>query len=260
MLSFGMNYPSDLTDAQWALIVELTARPDPRGAVRRHPMREIINAILYVNKTGCQWRLLPVNFAPWATVYDHFRRFRQRGAWEAMMLRLNGKVREKRGRASGPSYLIIDSQSVKSAAEGPERGFHGGKKIKGRSRQIAVDTQGLIWAVHVHAANKADTMEGCALADLAMENAPTVRAWCADAGYRGTFVDYMEKEKKMPVHISERIRDGFAVLPRRWVVERTFAWGNGQRRLSKDYEKNTLHSEAMIQISAVARNLRALAA
>ena len=255
-----MNYSSDLNDAQWALIREFTVRPDPRGAVRRHSMREIINAILYVGKTGCQWRQLPVNFAPWQTVYDHFRRLRLRGVWEEMMLRLNRKVREKRGRAPDPSYLIIDSQSVKSAAEGPERGFHGGKKVKGRGRQIAVDTQGLIWAVHVHAANKSDTMEGCALADLALENAPSTQAWCADAGYRGTFENYVSKERGLPVHISERIHDGFAVLPRRWVVERTFAWGNGQRRLSKDYEKSTLCSEAMIHISAIARNLRALAA
>ena len=111
------------------------------------------------------------------------------------MLRLNRKVREKRGRAPDPSYLIIDSQSVKSAAEGPERGFHGGKKVKGRGRQIAVDTQGLIWAVHVHAANKSDTMEGCVLADLAMENAPATQTWCADAGYRGTFENYVSRER-----------------------------------------------------------------
>ena len=132
--------------------------------------------------------------------------------------------------------------------------------MKGRSRQIAVDTLGLIWAVHVHAANQADTMEGCVLADLAMENAPSVQAWCADAGYRGTFERHLRERWNLPAHISERIKDGFAVIPKRWLVERTFAWGNGQRRLSKDYEKSTLSSEAMIHLSATARNLRTLAA
>jgi putative transposase len=122
-----------------------------------------------------------------------------------------------------------------------------------------VDTQGLIWAVHVHAANRADTVEGCRLADRAMINAPSVEAWCGDTGYRKTFVKYMLKEWGLPVHISKRIRDGFAVLRPRWIVERTFAWGNGQRRLSKDYEKSVPVSEAMIHLSATARNLRTLA-
>lgn len=112
--------------------------------------------------------------------------------------------------------------------------------------------------MHVHAANGADTVEGCVLADLAMANAPRAEAICGDAGYRGTFERYVAQQWEIPVHISQRITDGFAVLPKRWIVERTFAWGNGQRRLSKDYEKNPLSSEAMIHISAIARNLRTL--
>ncbi len=143
----------------------------------------------------------------------------------------------KKGRQPTPSYLIIDSQSVKTQSEGEARGFHGGKKIKGRSRQVAVDTQGLIWAVHVHAANGADSIEGCVLADLAMAQVPTVQAWCADAGYRGSFEHYMEEAWEVPVHISERIAPGFAVIAKRWVVERTFSWGNGQRRLSQGLRK-----------------------
>jgi putative transposase len=158
-----------------------------------------------------------------------------------------------------PSYLIFDSQSVKTNYEGQDRGFHGGKKIKGRSRQIAVDTQGLIWSVHVHAANGADSIEGCVLADLVMDKVPGVEAFCVDAGYRGSFERYVEERWQLPVHVSQRISDGFAVLPKRWIVERTFAWGNGQRRLAKDYEKTTPCSEAMMHISAIARNLRSLA-
>lgn len=112
--------------------------------------------------------------------------------------------------------------------------------------------------MHVHAANGADSVEGCVLGDLAMANVPSVKAWCADAGYRGSFEQYMQEQWETPVHVSERISDGFAVLPNRWVVERTFAWGNGYRRLSKDFEKNPLCSETMIQISAIQRNLRSL--
>jgi putative transposase len=164
----------------------------------------------------------------------------------------------KKEREATPSYLIIDSQSVKCNAEGEARGFHGGKKVKGRSRQIAVDTEGLIWAVHVHAANGADSVEGCVLADLAVKNAPKVEAFCVDAGYRGSFELYVEERWQKPVHVSMRIADGFAVLPKRWIVERTFAWGNGSRRLSKDYEKSVASSEAMVQIAAAHRALKLL--
>ena len=165
----------------------------------------------------------------------------------------------KKGREATPSYLLIDSQSVKTNYEGESRGFHGGKKVKGRSRQIAVDTLGLIWGVHVHAANGADTVEGCVLADLVLANIPSVKALCADAGYRGSFEDYIYEDWELPVDITQRLGDGFEVLPKRWIVERTFAWGNGYRRLSKDYEKNSLCSEAMIQISAIRRTIRSVA-
>lgn len=150
----------------------------------------------------------------------------------------------------------MDSQSVKTLGEGEQRGFHGGKKIKGRSRQIATDTEGNVWAVHVHAANRADTVEGCVLADLAFGDLPGVKAVCVDQGYRGTFASAVRDEWGREVHVSAREGKGFEVEPRRWVVERTFAWFNGQRRLSKDYEKLTRNSETMIYIAAIARSLR----
>lgn len=162
----------------------------------------------------------------------------------------------KKGRQPTPSYLLVDSQSVKSNYEGEERGFHGGKKIKGRSRQLATDTQGNVWAVHVHAANKADTVEGCVLVDLVFGDLPTVTAVCADQGYRGTFVEHVAGVWNKEVHISGRSGKGFEVEPQRWVVERTFSWLNGQRRLSKDFEKTTASSESMIYIAAIARSLR----
>ena len=152
--------------------------------------------------------------------------------------------------------MIVDSQSVKTNHEGDAIGFHGGKKIKGRSRQVAVDTQGNIWSVHVHAANTADTTGGCKLADKIFKKVPTVQAICADAGYRGTFVDYVGETWGRAVHISEKIKDGFAVIPKRWVVERTFAWFNGNRRLGKDYEKTTASSESQVLIANISRNLK----
>ena len=152
--------------------------------------------------------------------------------------------------------MIVDSQSVKTNYEGETIGFHGGKKVKGRSRQIAVDTQGNIWSVYVHAANTADTNGGCRLADKLFKKVPGIQAICADAGYRGTFVDYVKETWGRAVHISEKIKDGFAVIPKRWVVERTFAWLNGNRRLGKDYEKTTCSSESQILIANISRNLK----
>lgn len=162
----------------------------------------------------------------------------------------------KKGRESTPSYLLVDSQSVKTLCEGKQRGFHGGKGIKGRSRQVATDTQGNIWMVHVHAANLSDTKEGCTLTDLALGNLPRVQAMCADQGYRGSFVKHAQEHWGLPVHISGRQGKGFEVEPQRWIIERTFAWFNGQRRLGKDHEKLTKISEAMIYIAAAARSLR----
>lgn len=163
---------------------------------------------------------------------------------------------EKRGRQQTPSYLLVDSQSVKTNYEADEVGFHGGKKVKGRSRQVAVDTQGNIWGVHVHAANASDTVEGCVLADLVLPDLPGVEAICADSGYKGTFVDYLREKYELPVHITERKGKGFNVVAMRWIVERTFGWNNGQRRLSKDYEKNPRNSESFVYLAAISRALR----
>ena len=253
------RYASDLSDEQWLLIKALVARPDPRGAKDRHARRTVVNAMLYVVKTGCQWALLPKDFPPHKTVYDHFRRMHRRGVWAQINRLVNEASRRQEGRAATPSYLLVDSQSVKTHCEGEARGFHGGKKIKGRSRQIAVDTGGRLWGVHVHAANQADTKEGCVLADLVLPGLSSVTALCADAGYRGTFVEHLQTRWKKAVHISTKIKDGFAVIPKRWIVERSFGWFNGQRRLSKDYEKITAHAEAMILIAAFTRTLRSLA-
>jgi len=155
-----------------------------------------------------------------------------------------------------PSALLVDSQSVKTNFEGESRGYHGGKRVKGRSRQIATDTMGNIWAIHVHSANLSDTVEGATLADLMLGDLPTVRIIYADMGYRGTFVENVTEGWGVDVHISQRNGKGFQLETKRWVVERTFSWFNGSRRLSKDYEKSVASSEAMIWISAMGRALR----
>ena len=179
-------YPSDLSDAQWTLLAPLFARPDPRGQPERHPRRRVVEAVLYVLREGCRWRALPHDFPPWATVYDHFRRWQARGAWEEAVVALGRAWRQRSlGRARrSPRHAILDRQSVKTAAEGEQRGFHGGKRIKGRSRHVAVDSRGTLLAVRVTAANRADSPEAGAVMAQAVEAHPTIESFTADAGYK----------------------------------------------------------------------------
>lgn len=181
-----MSYPSDLTEAQWALAERLFARPDPRGQRERHPRRRVVEAILYVLREGCRWRALPHDFPPWPTVYDHFRRWQKRGVWQEAVLVFNLAWRQRklgRGRRA-PRHAILDSQSVKTAAEGPERGFHGGKRVKGRSRHVAVDSQGTLLAVRVTGANRSDSAQAGALMAQAKETYPALERFTADGGYK----------------------------------------------------------------------------
>ena len=181
-----MSYPSDLSDGQWALLEVFFARVDPRGARQKHPRRRLVEAILYRLREGCRWRALPHDFPPWSTVASHWRLWRRRGVWQEAAGVLGTRRRELTlGRPRrGPRHAILDSQSVKSAAQGEERGFHGGKMIKGRSRHVAVDSQGTLLAVRVRAANKADGAEAGALMAAAVEAHPTLESFTADKGYR----------------------------------------------------------------------------
>src|SRR5215210_1225978 len=153
------TYPSDLSDAQWRAIEPFVERPDPRGNPGKYEKRSVVNAILYVAREGCRWRSLPVNFPPWEAVYDHFRRWRERGVWEELAQVLARADRRRAGRETEPSVAIIESQSVKSAGSGEERGFHGGKKVKGRSRHVVTDTGGRVLSVRVTSARKGDSTE-----------------------------------------------------------------------------------------------------
>ncbi len=250
-----MGYPSDLTDAEWALIEHHFQPRDRRGSASLHPRKRIVDAILYVVKSGCQWRMLPNDFPPWQTVYDHFSRWNKRGVWESALDQLNAVHRRNNGRSRSPSYGIIDSQSVKTEYASEERGIDSGKKVKGHKRHIVVDILGNLLHVSVHAANCSDTVAGGPVMARAAEKHPSIEAFSGDAGYRGTAVKFVDETLGLVLHISTKIKDGWAVLPKRWVVERTFAWLGRFRRLSKDFEILTGTAENMIRIAMLKKTL-----
>lgn len=181
-----MSYPSDLSDEQWEKVAPFFERPDPRGARQKHAKRRVVEACFYRLREGCRWRALPHDFPGWSTVASHFRLWRKRGVWAQAVLVLNTHHRERAlGRARrAPRHAILDSQSVKTAAEGEAHGFHGGKKIKGRSRHVAVDSQSPLLAVHVTAANVSDSSQAGAVMAQAKDTYPDLESLTADQGFR----------------------------------------------------------------------------
>jgi putative transposase len=247
------NYPSDLTDEQWQLIRPLLPKPAKRG---RPPIdrRRVINAVLYLNRTGCQWRQLPLDFPKWKTIYTIFRRWRLCGLWEQIHDALRRRLRRSVGKRSTPTAAIVDSQSIRTAEGGEERGYDAGKKITGRKRHLAVDTLGLVWTVVVHGADWQDHDGACFVLMRLRERCKRLKAIFADSAYnrnglpdwvRATF-GWVLQTVLRPVKAK-----GFIVLPKRWIVERTFAWLARHRRHAKDYERNTETSETMIYITMI---------
>ena len=256
------KYDTDLTDAQWAFLEPLLPKPSSRG---RPPTdrRRVIDAIFYIIKGGIQWRLLPTTFPPWQTIYHIFRRWTLDHTWEALNARLRAHVRQSCGRRSRPTAAILDSQTVKSDPHGGAVGYDAGKRIKGRKRHLLVDTLGLVLGAVVTAANVPEREGAQTLLGRTLNWLTWLRLLWVDGGYSGPdFAQWVRGLRpKLAVEVVKRCDQtrGFKILPRRWVVERTFGWLMRHRRLVRDYEQTETSAQAWIYIAMIRIQLRRLA-
>ncbi len=254
-------YPSNLSNKEWQALEPLFRNPSGRGRKRKWPVRTVLNAVFYVLKTGCQWRYLPKDFPPWQSVFYHFRQWQRRGKWFKAHEALRKATRKKAGRHPDPSAAVLDSQSVKTTAEGARfRGFDGNKKVKGRKRHVLVDTLGLLLSVYTTPANVGDRWGAKACLGGKKFFLPRLEKIWADAGYTGDDLAETCARDGWELEIVKRPQGKFEVQPKRWIVERTLAWWLKYRRLQVDYERKPQTGESFVEIAMIRLMVRRLAA
>jgi putative transposase len=268
MQTHPTHYPSDLTDEEWNQITSLVPAPKSGKGKRGRPLkldrRTLVNAIFYVDRTGCAWRYLPKDFGPWQTVYGYFRQWSQDWTWTFIHDTVRDWLRKTEGRNVAPTAAIIDSQSVKTGDQAGKRGYDAGKKIKGRKRHVAVDTLGLVLTLLITSAAVQDRDAAKTLVGSLVKTFGRLQIIWADGGYLGALVQWVKALRPFGrlrleiVRRSDQAR-GFKILPKRWIVERTFGWLSKSRRLCRDYEVRLDHSEAMIRICMIRLMIKRLA-
>ena len=254
-------YPTDCSDEEWAMLEPRLRKVGARGTPRRANLREVMNALRYLTRTGCQWRMLPHDLPSWGTVYYYFQLWRDDGTFERLNRELRIEIRLSVGKDPEPSAAILDSQSVKATEMSEARGYDAGKKINGIKRQLLVDTLGLVVMVMVLTANHQDRDGARQLLAKVKARLPRLQIIWADGGYSGQLVEWVKTVCGWVLDIVKRsdTAKGFELLPHRWIVERTFSWLNRARRLSKDYERHAESGEAMVYLAMIHLMTRRLA-